>query len=97
MRQQVVVYWNEGLDFNLHADPAEPMTPDQAQAWLDAQFTAMECEPLRALAATGAPAAAPLLELMRTGDPLQKRYAMEGLGRMGPAAAAAPPTAGWFR
>lgn len=49
MRQHVVVYWNEGLDFNLHADPADPMSPDQARAWLDAQFTAMECEPLRAL------------------------------------------------
>ena len=49
MRQHVVVTWTEGLDFNLHAEPAEPMPPDQARAWLDAQFTAMECEPLRAL------------------------------------------------
>lgn len=49
MRPHVVVTWNEGLDFNLHADPGEPMSPDQARAWLDAQFTAMECEPLRAL------------------------------------------------
>ncbi len=49
MRQQVVVYWSEGVDFNLHADPAAPMSPDQARAWLDEQFTTMECEPLRAL------------------------------------------------
>ena len=49
MRQQVVVYWNQGVDFNLHADPAAPMSADQARAWLDAQFTALECEPLRAL------------------------------------------------
>ncbi|MBP6853589.1 MAG: hypothetical protein KA164_18475 [Rhodoferax sp.] len=49
MRQQVIVYWSEGVDFNLHADPSAPMSPDQAWAWLDEQFTAMECEPLRAL------------------------------------------------
>ncbi len=49
MRQQVVVYWGPGVDFNLHADPAAPMSPDQARAWLEEQFTAMECEPLRAL------------------------------------------------
>ena len=49
MRQQVIVYWGPGVDFNLHADPGEPMASDAARAWLDAQFTAMECEPLRAL------------------------------------------------
>ena len=49
MRQQVVVYWAEGIDFNLHADPSAPMSPEQARAWLDEQFTALECEPLRAL------------------------------------------------
>ncbi len=49
MRQQVVVYWSQGVDFNLHADPTAPMSPDEARAWLDAQFTAMDCEPLRAL------------------------------------------------
>lgn len=49
MRQQVVVICNDGTDVRLHAEAAEVMAPDQARAWLDAQFTAMECEPLRAL------------------------------------------------
>ena len=33
MRQHVVVYWNQGLDFTLHAEASEPMPPDQARAW----------------------------------------------------------------
>jgi len=37
------------VEFNLHVDAAAPMAPDQARAWLEEQFTAMECEPLRAL------------------------------------------------
>lgn len=49
MRQQVVVYWDKGVDFNLHADSSKPMTQDEGRAWLENQFTALDCEPLRAL------------------------------------------------
>lgn len=49
MRQQVVVTLNTKERFELHADPDAPMAPDAARAWLDAQFTALGCEPLRAL------------------------------------------------
>jgi hypothetical protein len=49
MRQQVVVYWDKGVDFNLHADPSKPMSQDEARAWLEAQFAELGCEPLRAL------------------------------------------------
>lgn len=49
MRQEVLVHWRDAVDFHLHADTAPPMEPDEARTWLDAQFTALECEPLRAL------------------------------------------------
>ena len=37
-----------GQSFSFNLEGATPMASDAARAWLDAQFTEMECEPLRA-------------------------------------------------
>ena len=48
MRNQITVLLDKGVElhFNVGEEPA--MAPDVARAWLDAQFTTLECEPLRA-------------------------------------------------
>jgi hypothetical protein len=38
----------EGQEFRFSLDGQPPMTNEAARRWLDEQFTAMECEPLRA-------------------------------------------------
>lgn len=48
MRSQVLVFLEKGVQFNFNVDGANPMAPDVARAWLDAQFTELDCEPLRA-------------------------------------------------
>ena len=48
MRNQIFVYLNDDVEFQLDAEAAASMSPDAARAWLDAQFVALECEPLRA-------------------------------------------------
>ena len=48
MRSQVLVFLDKGLEFNFHVDEAQTMSHEAARAWLDAQFTQLECEPLRA-------------------------------------------------
>ena len=35
MRHRVVMVWSPRVDFNLHEDPAQPMSPDEARAWLN--------------------------------------------------------------
>ena len=47
MRTQVDVVV-EGQTFSFGMDGVEPMASDAARQWLDAQFVALECEPLRA-------------------------------------------------
>jgi hypothetical protein len=37
-----------GQSFSFAMDGKEPMANDQARKWLDDQFVALECEPLRA-------------------------------------------------
>lgn len=48
MRRQVNVSFKNSppLRIDLHEEPPQPR--DQARDWLDEQFVAMECEPLRA-------------------------------------------------
>jgi hypothetical protein len=46
MRAQVNVIV-EGQTFSFGMDGVEPMANDAARQWLDAQFVALECEPLR--------------------------------------------------
>jgi hypothetical protein len=48
MRNQVFVYLKNGGEFQLNVEDAASVSPDAARAWLDAQFVALECEPLRA-------------------------------------------------
>ncbi len=48
MRQVVIVQFeaDQPQEFTLHADEAQPAA-DEARRWLDEQFVANDCEPLR--------------------------------------------------
>lgn len=48
MRQEVVVRFAPARDFVLPVPPGEAMDAFEARQWLDEQFVAEECEPLRA-------------------------------------------------
>jgi hypothetical protein len=48
MRSQILVFLDKGVEFHFNVGEASPMAPDVARAWLDAQFTELDCEPLRA-------------------------------------------------
>lgn len=48
MRNQVFVHLDNGVEFQFNVEDASPTSPEVARAWLDAQFTALDCEPLRA-------------------------------------------------
>ena len=47
MRSEVNVIV-EGQEFSFSTEGREPQANDVARQWLDAQFVALECEPLRA-------------------------------------------------
>lgn len=47
MRSEVSVTFKDAAPFRIHLEKSEPMTPEAARAWLDEQFTDLECEPLR--------------------------------------------------
>jgi hypothetical protein len=47
MRSQVIVKWSDQAIYRLDLEEAQPMPHDQARAWLDEQFTALQCEPIR--------------------------------------------------
>lgn len=47
MRSQVTVSWGESSVYRFDLEEVQPMPHDQARAWLDEQFTAMQCEPIR--------------------------------------------------
>lgn len=48
MRSEVSVSWGESAIYRFDLEEAQPMTHEAARQWLDEQFVAMECEPLRA-------------------------------------------------
>jgi hypothetical protein len=48
MRQQIHVLLHKQQEFQLALDDATPMTREEARNWLDGQFVALDCEPLRA-------------------------------------------------
>jgi hypothetical protein len=48
MRSQILVFLDQGLEFHFNVAEEAAMPHDVARAWLDAQFTALDCEPLRA-------------------------------------------------
>lgn len=47
MRSEVTVTFKGDAPFRIELDRAEPMEREVARAWLDRQFTELECEPLR--------------------------------------------------
>ncbi|WP_291009725.1 hypothetical protein [Hydrogenophaga sp.] len=47
MRSQVTVSWSDTATYRFDLEEVQPMPHEQARAWLDEQFTAMECEPTR--------------------------------------------------
>lgn len=46
MRSEVTVLFQDAAPLRIDLDGAEPMTPAAARAWLDTQFTELDCEPL---------------------------------------------------
>lgn len=47
MKSEVTVTFKDATPVRIPLDPAQPMTPEAARAWLDEQFTKMGCEPFR--------------------------------------------------
>lgn len=47
MRSEVTVSFQGTAPVRIDLDKVQPMQPDAARAWLDQQFTELECEPLR--------------------------------------------------
>jgi len=49
MQKQISVVLDKGVEFTFHVPAGTtPLAHDVARAWLDQQFTELECEPLRA-------------------------------------------------
>ena len=47
MRSQVSVSWGELATYRFDLEEVQPMPHDQARHWLDEQFTALGCDPIR--------------------------------------------------
>ena len=47
MRSEVIVSFPNTAPVRIDLDEVQPLPHDQARIWLDAQFTQMDCEPLR--------------------------------------------------
>jgi len=47
MRSQVIVKWSERSVYGFDLEEVQPLPHDQARVWLDEQFTALQCEPIR--------------------------------------------------
>jgi len=48
MRSEVTVSWGDNATHRFDLEEVQPMTHEAARAWLDEQFVALECEPVRA-------------------------------------------------
>ena len=48
MQKRIIVLLDKGVEFSFHVPEGAPMAHDAARAWLDDQFTTLDCEPLRA-------------------------------------------------
>jgi len=48
MQKQISVVLDKDDEFSFHVPDAVALTHDGARAWLDEQFVALDCEPLRA-------------------------------------------------
>jgi len=49
MHNEVDVSWGEAANYRFDLRDVEPMDKEAAREWLDAQFTAFECEPIRSV------------------------------------------------
>ena len=47
MRSQVTVTWGEPASYRIDLEEVQPMPHEQARLWLDEQFLALGCEPIR--------------------------------------------------
>ena len=47
MHSQVIVKLDNGKEFKLDMTHLAPMSMDEGRRWLDDQFIALDCEPLR--------------------------------------------------
>lgn len=47
MRSQVTVTWDDAASYRFDLDEVQPMPHDHARSWLDDQFVAFGCEPVR--------------------------------------------------
>lgn len=47
MRSQVIVKWADPAVYRFDLEEVQPLPHDQARAWLDEQFTVLQCEPIR--------------------------------------------------
>ena len=47
MISEVIVQWSAAEQFRMDMDRLAPMGNEEARRWLDEQFTALDCEPLR--------------------------------------------------
>jgi hypothetical protein len=48
MRQEVILVFGPTQTWTVHLSDAAPLAPDEARRWLDDEFIANDCEPLRA-------------------------------------------------
>lgn len=48
MRNEVTVVLDARQEYKMSLEGVPPMAADEARTWLDQQFIALECEPLRA-------------------------------------------------
>ena len=48
MQKQINVVLEKGVEYSFHVPDGAPLAHDAARAWLDHQFIALDCEPLRA-------------------------------------------------
>ena len=48
MQKQISVVFDKGVELTFHVPQGSSLPHDAARAWLDKQFTELECEPLRA-------------------------------------------------
>lgn len=47
MRSQVKICWNDAQTYLFDLDEVQPMPHEQARLWLDQQFQAWDCDPIR--------------------------------------------------
>ncbi len=48
MRSEVTVSWGDPATYRFDLEEVQPMTHEAARIWLDEQFVALDCEPIRA-------------------------------------------------